>query len=69
MDNTAEWIVVWGLPAGESDRLYEQVLSERCRNLEGVHAIIKAARRDGWHGFRVLCNDGNPPDFIAAINQ
>jgi len=57
---------LWAMPAGESDRIHEQVLT--CTTdparIEVVKAIATAA---GWHGFRVQVIDGSLPDFVGAI--
>ena len=62
--------VIWALPAGKSDRLYEQLMI--CNR--GVIAtadcakIKAAASKDGWHSFRVVQMDLNAkPDFVKSL--
>jgi len=57
---------LWALPAGESDRLHEQVLTSTTdpARIETVKALATA---DGWHGFRVQVLDVSLPDFVGAI--
>lgn len=59
---------LWGIPKGEKDALYEQILSSRCNTREQIQKIIALARKDGFHSFRVTENDGEIPDFSKAIN-
>lgn len=54
-------LVLWGLPEGESDRFFEQVLYTKCKTLECIESIIKIAKRDGWHSFRVQRIDFDKP--------
>jgi hypothetical protein len=65
----ATFLIVWGLPAGETDRAHEVLLAETCRTDADVERVKAAAGRDGWHGFRVSrFTEGDMPDFIGAIN-
>jgi hypothetical protein len=60
-------IHIWGLPKGETDRLYEQVLSTQCKTADEIERIKSRASQDGWHGFRVVNWDGSPPDFTKVL--
>jgi hypothetical protein len=61
-------IVVWGLPAGETNRIHERIIYDHCQNAEQVKAVKVAAAKLGYHSFRTLTIDGSKPDFIGAIN-
>jgi len=61
-------LVLWGLPKGEADRLYEVVLSTQCKTMAEVEKIKSLAKKDGWHGFRIQkLNLDIAPDFIKGI--
>ena len=45
--------VLWGTPAGETDALHEQPLTERPTAKE-CELVSKVAARDGWHSFRIV---------------
>jgi hypothetical protein len=56
--------VLWGLPAGSSDRLDEKVLYTQGKTVEQIDAIKARAAQDGWHSFRVQTLDlSAAPDF------
>lgn len=60
---------VWAIPAGETDRLHERPLTSFTLTREQADKVIAAAQRDGWHGFRLVEDDGAPPDFAKAVRQ
>ncbi len=60
-------LVVWALPEGESDRLFEQPIASNCRSREDVQRVIDASAADGWHGHRIQVIDGTLPDFGATV--
>jgi hypothetical protein len=63
-------LVLWGLPKGEADRLYEVVLSTQCKTVAEVEKIKSLAKKDGWHGFRIQkLNLDIVPDFIKGIKR
>lgn len=59
--------VLWGKPKGETDALYEKVLT--CTTDQArVEEVKVLAAKEGWHGFRVQKLDlSTPPDFISAV--
>ena len=61
-------LIVWGLPAGETETWKESLLAETCRTPADVAAVKAAASRDGWHSFRVAQWSGEAPDFSKTIN-
>ena len=62
--------VIWALPAGETDRLYEQVMSTNTRNATDIAKVIAAAGKDGWHSFRVTKLDlSQSPDFSKVLQS
>lgn len=52
-DIAAKEIILWGLPKGKTDRLYEKVLYTKAKTKEDVEKVKIMAAKDGWHGFRV----------------
>lgn len=60
--------IVWGLPAGSTDKMDETLLAESCTTLQHVEMVKTAASKDGWHSFRVWEYDGQAPDFAATVN-
>lgn len=57
-------IVLWGIPKNETDRLYEVVLANNCRNSADIEKVKAAASKDGFHSFRVFILDLNEmPNF------
>jgi len=67
MDTHAE-IILWGLPAGETDPIHQVILSTQCQSQADAERIKKQAAADGWHSFRIQVIDGSKPDFVGAIN-
>jgi len=64
-----EEYVVWGLPAGETERYMEVVLATQCRSMDDVNKVIAAASADGWHSFRHWKVDiETTPTFAATLN-
>jgi hypothetical protein len=64
---SARNLIVWGIPAGQTDALHETLLAETCRNESDVVKVMRAASRDGWHTFRVAVYNGEAPDFAKAV--
>ena len=46
-------IVLWAIPDGETDPLYEHAISIQCRTQTDIETVIGFASKDGWHSFRV----------------
>jgi len=61
-------IILWGLPAGETDPIHQVILATNCRNQADIAKVKKVASADGWHSFRIQVIDGSKPDFVGAIN-
>ncbi len=58
--------VLWGTPQGETDPLYEKVLT--CTtDRQRVETVRKLATAEGWHSFRVQTLDGSLPDFASCV--
>lgn len=62
-------ILVYGLPAGETERYMEVLLSSHSKSKEDVERVKAAASKDGWHSFRVTTFDGSPPDFTKVFGR
>ena len=62
-------LIVWGLPAGETEVWKETLLAETCRTDADVAAVKAAASKDGWHSFRVASWNGEAPDFSKVLGQ
>jgi len=61
-------ILIYALPANETREYMEQLISSRCLNSNDVAKVVKAAKQDGWHSFRVAHYDGSAPDFASTLN-
>lgn len=62
--------VLWALPAGQTDRLHEQVLYTQAKTPADNDRVAELAARDGWHGFRVQVLDlAARPDFAASVRS
>ena len=62
--------VVWALPAGKADRLYEQIMicNRGVLTAADCAKVKAAASKDGWHSFRVVEMDLNAkPDFVKSL--
>jgi hypothetical protein len=59
--------ILWALPAGETDRLYERPLTSFPLTAAQADKVQAVASRDGWHGFRRVEETGDPPDFARAV--
>ena len=61
-------LILWALPAGETDRLYEKIMSSHCRTVHDCQRIKALAEKDGWHSFRITHLDlTGKPDFIGPL--
>jgi hypothetical protein len=58
--------VLWGLPRGETDALYQKILYTQGKTLADVERVKGAASLDGWHTFRVQTLDLSQP-FNAGV--
>ena len=59
----AKEILIYALPAGETERYMEDLISSHCRTAADVEKVKAAATVDGWHCFRVTTYDGSAPNF------
>jgi len=62
--------VIWALPSGKTDKLYEQILicNRGVLSLADCVKVKEAAGKDGWHSFRVVQMDVNEkPDFVKSL--
>ena len=62
-------ILIYGLPANETERYMEALLSTQCKTAEDIEALKATASKDGWHSFRVTTWDGSPPNFGGTVNK
>lgn len=63
-------ILVYGLPADETERWTESLLLTAPDDAEAEAKVARVkvlAGNDGWHDFRVTKSDGSPPDFAGAV--
>jgi hypothetical protein len=60
--------VLWGLPKGQTDALYQKILYTQGKTMADVERVKGMASRDGWHSFRVQTIDTSKPfDARAAF--
>lgn len=61
--------VIWGLPAGKTDKLDEVILSTQCTTKAELERIYDLAAANGYHSLHTEIVDlATPPDFIGALN-
>jgi hypothetical protein len=67
MKSFAEYIteakeyILWGLPKGKKDPLYQEILSTQSKTPAQVEEVKRRAAREGWHSFRVQILDMTEP--------
>jgi hypothetical protein len=59
--------VIYALPAGETRRWYEEIISEKCKTDAEIDRVIEAATADGWHDFRIVDVYDCAPDFAGTV--
>lgn len=60
--------LLYGLPAGETERYTEVLLSAKATTEAQIEAVKTAASKDGFHSFRLAnFTIGELPDFAATI--
>jgi hypothetical protein len=60
--------IVWAMPKNSNDRLDEKPLTSMALTAKQVEKVKEAASKDGWHGFRVVEDSNEVPDFTKGIN-
>jgi hypothetical protein len=60
--------IVWAMPKNSNDRLDEKTLTSMALTAKQVEKVKEAASKDGWHGFRVVEDNNELPDFTKAMN-
>jgi hypothetical protein len=60
--------IVWAMPKNSNDRLDEKTLTSMALTAKQVEKVKEAASKDGWHGFRVVEDSNEVPDFTKGIN-
>ena len=53
--------ILWGLPKGKTDALYQQILSTQSKTPAQVEEVKRRAAKEGWHSFRVQILDMSEP--------
>ena len=64
--DTEQRYILWALPRGETDRLQERPMTSFPLTRDQATTVQAAATRDGWHGFRLVLDDGAVPGFAAV---
>jgi hypothetical protein len=60
-------IILWALPAGETDRLHEHPMTSIPLTAAQADKVEEVAGREGWHSFRRVIDDNEVPDFAGAV--
>lgn len=60
--------VLWALPKGAQDRIEEQPMTSMPLTREQAKRVQRAASADGWHGFRLVPETNEVPDFTKTLN-
>ncbi len=58
---------LWAIPAGHKSRLHEMPLTSFALTRDQADKVKSAARRDGWHSFRLAPDNNDVPDFASAV--
>ena len=58
--------VLWGLPEGQTDALYQKILYTQGKTMADVERVKGMASREGWHSFRVQTIDTSKPFDAGA---
>lgn len=62
-------LILWGIPKGETDSLYAQVLYTQAKTEADIERIKALASKDGWHSFSIQRIDGTIPDFGKGVSK
>jgi hypothetical protein len=68
----AKEYILWGLPKGKTDALYQQILSTQSKTPAQVEEVKRRAAKEGWHSFRVQILDMSEPfkwDAKKMVNR
>ena len=57
-------MILWGIPSGQTDALYAQVLYTQAKSDADIERIKQIAAKDGWHSFSVQVLGGSMPKFF-----
>lgn len=60
-------VILWALPAGQTDRLHERPLTSFPLTPAQADKVQEAAAREGWHGFRRAIENNDLPDFAGTL--
>ena len=61
-------ILLYGLEANQTERYMESLLASQCKNESDVQKVIKVAKENGFHSFRIAYYNGEKPDFTNTLN-
>jgi hypothetical protein len=67
MNTDMKTYILWGLPAGKSNRLDEKPLVSFPITAAQAEKVKAVASKDGWHGFRLALEDHRVPEFGKAV--
>ena len=59
-------MILWGIPSGQTDALYAQVLYTQAKSVADIERIKQIAAKDGWHSFSVQVL-GGVPNFTKGV--
>ena len=60
--------LLYGIPAGETERYTEALLSTKANTPAQIEAVKAAASKDGFHSFRIAkFTVGEKPDFTKVL--
>lgn len=66
VDLDTQEMILWGIPKGQTDALYAQVLYTQAKSDTDIERIKQIAARDGWHSFSVQFL-GGVPNFSKGV--
>jgi len=62
-------ILLYGLEQGETRDYMETLLASNCQSDDDVQAVVRVAKKQGFHSFRVATYNGEKPDFTKVFNK
>lgn len=60
-------ILIYGLAKEATERYQEDLLSTNCKTESDIQKVLKVAKEQGFHSFRITTYNGEAPNFIKAL--
>lgn len=60
-------ILIYGLAKEATQSWQEDLLSTNCKTEQDIQKVLKVAKEQGFHSFRITTYNGEAPNFIKAL--